>query len=50
MRRAQEGIPVQDVELGVVHPVQEHVHPRQVVGRQVDLLSIVVPAEAVLSL
>jgi hypothetical protein len=37
--RLNQGVAQLDVELVVVDVVQEHVHPRQVVGGVVDFLS-----------
>ena len=40
MRRVKQGVAVRDVELLVVHIVQEHVDASQIVGGQVDLLPV----------
>ena len=40
----EERIPQLNIEFIVIDPVEEHIHTRQIVGRQVDLL----PVEAVL--
>ena len=44
MLGSEERIPQLDIKVVVIDPVEEHVHTRQIVGRQVDLL----PVEAVL--
>ena len=40
MLRFDEGIPEGNTELLIVHPVQEHVDARQVVGGEVDFLAV----------
>jgi hypothetical protein len=35
-----QGVAVEDFELGVLHPVQQHVHARQVVGGDVLFLAV----------
>lgn len=35
-----EGVAVINLELGILHPVQQHVHARQVIGGDVGLLPI----------